>query len=163
MAGPKIALIAAQSINHVIGTGTEIPWRVKGEQKLFREITTGGTLIMGRRTFDTIGKPLPGRTTIIITRNSELIVEDCLMATSLTDAIHQATQLGDPIFVAGGGEIYSQAIGIADCLHLTTIHTTVEGEVHFPSFPDDEFVLVEEKKFESNIDYTYRYFQRSKK
>ena len=138
-----VHIIAARSKNNVIGRGSEIPWRVKGEQKLFKEITMNGTLIMGRITFESIGKPLPGRTTIIVTRNP---------------AYHQA----NCIYIAGGGEIYQQALGLADVVHLTTINAEIEGDVLFPSFPTPDFKLIEEKQFESNIDYTYQKFERIK-
>lgn len=160
MEDPPVAIIAAHAENKVIGKGAEIPWKVKGEQKLFKDITMGGTLVMGRKTYDTIGRPLPGRTTIVVSRDSGLKREGCLIVHSLEEALSRARQLGQPVFVAGGGEIYRQAMDDADCLHLTTVHTTVEGDVLFPDFPADEFRLVEEKQFESNINYTYRRFER---
>ncbi len=156
----KLALIAAQSENRIIGNGPDIPWKVKGEQALFKELTMDGTLIMGRKTFESIGRPLPGRTTIIVTRNPEYKVPDCETANSLEQAIEMAKALGKPTFVAGGGELYAQAISIADALHLTTIHTDVEGSVYFPEVPGD-FLLQQETLYESNIDYTYRYYERS--
>jgi len=156
----KIALVAAQSENRVIGRGIEIPWRVKGEQALFKKITTGGTLIMGRKTFDSIGRPLPGRTTIIVSRNSSLSIDGCQVADSLDHAIEQARQLEKPIYIAGGGQLYEQSIALADTIHLTTIHTEVEGDVYFPELTD-EFHLVSEENFTSNIDYTYQIFDRT--
>lgn len=156
----KLAMIAAQSENRVIGNGPDIPWKVKGEQALFREITMNGTLIMGRKTFDAIGRPLPGRETIIVTRNPEFHAEGCLTADSLDAAIGLASEIGKPTFVAGGGELYSLAMPMADALHLTTIHTSVEGDVFFPEVPED-FKLQRETGFESNINYTYRYYERS--
>ena len=152
----KIALIAAQSENGVIGRGMEIPWKVKGEQAMFKAITLGGSLIMGRRTFDAIGRPLPGRTTIVISRNRNLIIDGCQTAGSLKQALGLAS---GPIFIAGGGQIYQQAMPLASAIHLTTIHTVVEGDVYFPDLPED-FELKEETKFSSNIDYTYRHFER---
>lgn len=156
-----IALVAAQSENQVIGNGPDIPWRVKGEQKLFKDITMGGTLIMGRKTFESIGRPLPGRTTIIVTRNGAYSAEGCLVESSLEQAVQSAKELGAPVFVAGGGELYHQSIESADALHLTTIHTEVEGDVFFPDVPA-EFKLVKEEHHESNIDYTYRYYERQR-
>lgn len=156
----KIALVAAQSENRVIGRGIEIPWRVKGEQALFKKITTGGTLIMGRKTFDSIGRPLPGRTTIVVSRNPSLSIDGCQVADSLDRAIEQAKQLEKPIYIAGGGQLYEQSIALADTIHLTTIHTEVEGDVYFPELTD-EFHLVGEENFTSNIDYTYQIFDRT--
>ncbi len=157
-----VHIIAARSKNNVIGRGSEIPWRVKGEQKLFKEITMNGTLIMGRITFESIGKPLPGRTTIIVTRNPAYHQANCMVSTSLEDALEEAQLLDKPIYIAGGGEIYQQALGLADVVHLTTINAEIEGDVLFPSFPTPDFKLIEEKQFESNIDYTYQKFERIK-
>ncbi len=158
---PGLSLIAARSENNVIGQGADIPWRVQGEQKLFQSITTGGVLVMGRKTFESIGKPLPGRTTIIVTRNPAYQADGCLLATSLDDALNQAAQQCTGVYIAGGGEIYAQAINLADCIHLTTIHTTVAGDVFFPKIPEGDFRLVEEKKFSSNLDYTYQRYDRT--
>lgn len=156
----SIAIVAAQSENRVIGRGSEIPWRVKGEQALFKQITMGGTLIMGRKTYEAIGRPLPGRQTIIVSRDKAYRAEGCITADSLASAITRAEAMGQPIFIAGGGDIYRQAIDTADALHLTTIHTETEGDIFFPEVPE-EFELRQEQAFTSNIDYTYRYFERS--
>lgn len=155
-----IALIAAQAKNRVIGRGAAIPWKVKGEQQLFRSITMGGTLIMGRKTYDSIGRPLPGRTTIVVSRNRDLIIEGCIVCSSLTDAIDQARQTGAPVFIAGGGEMYRQAMDQADEIHLTTIDTEAEGDIFFPEMPGG-FEVTEETSFESNINYTYQLFRRT--
>ena len=156
----KVAIVAAQSENQVIGRGLEIPWKVKGEQALFKQITLHGTLIMGRKTYQSIGRPLPGRTTIVVSRDPDLAITGCETSTSLALAIASAITLAKPIFIAGGGELYRQALVIADDIHLTTIHTKVEGDILFPDVPD-HFKLVEEKAFTSNINYTYRHFERT--
>lgn len=156
----KTAIVAARSMNGVIGRGPEIPWQVKGEQKLFKSITTAGTLIMGRRTYESIGRPLPGRETIVISATFKTPPQGCLLASSLEQALEIADQLGRPVFVAGGGEIYRLAMPLADTVHLTTICTEVEGDVFFPTFPTPDFEMVSEKHFESNIDYIYRVYQR---
>ncbi len=153
-----IEMVAAQSENGIIGNDLEIPWRVKGEQKLFKDITMGGTLIMGRKTFDSIGRPLPGRTTIIVSR-SGYEADGCRTESSIQSAIDAAKQIDAPIFVVGGGEIYRQAMPMADGIHLTTIHASVEGNVSFPDLPDD-FELISETHYESNINYTYRHYRR---
>ncbi len=156
-----IEIVAAQSENRVIGHGPDIPWKVKGEQKLFRDITMGGTLVMGRKTYDSIGRPLPGRTTIVVSRDPTLEREGCRTATSLEAAISAAEELGKTIFIAGGGELYAQSIEMTDAIHLTTIHTEVDGDVFFPVLPSD-FNLISEEHFSSNLDYTYRYYERQK-
>ena len=155
----KLALIAAQAENRVIGKGPDIPWKVKGEQALFKDITMNGTLIMGRKTFETIGRPLPGRETIIVTRNTRYTATGCHIAGSLEAAIECARELARPTFIAGGGELYAQAMPVADTLHLTTIHTTADGDVLFPEVPET-FKLITEAFHQSNIDYTYRHYRR---
>ncbi len=156
----KVQLIAARSKNQVIGNGPDIPWRAKGEQKLFRDITMGSTLIMGRKTFESIGKPLPGRETIIVTRDSVYRQAGCQTAMSVEAAIDKANEIGKPIFIAGGGEIYAQAMPMVQELHLTTIGVECEGDVFFPEFDADEFELIEEQQFETNLSYVYQHFVR---
>lgn len=159
MTDKTIELIAAVSENGVIGQGMEIPWRVKGEQKLFKEITLGGTLVMGRKTYESIGRPLPGRQTIILTQ-AGFAAEGTTPAASLDEAIIQAST--NRIYIAGGGEIYRLALPLATGLHLTTIHTRVEGDVQFPPYQEDDFKLIKEKQYHSNIDYTYRHYLRKR-
>lgn len=153
-----LQLIAARSKNQVIGNGPDIPWQAKGEQKLFRDITMGSTLIMGRKTFESIGRPLPGRETIIVTRDTNYRQGECQTAISLKAAIELANALGKPIFIAGGGEIYAQAMPLVDELHLTTIDVECEGDVFFPEFDAAGFELVSEKHFETNVKYVYQHF-----
>lgn len=161
MTPTSLDIIAARSLNNVIGNNRDIPWRVKGEQKLFKEITMNSVLIMGRKTFESIGRPLPGRSTIIVTRNKTYNQMNCEIAASLEHAIILAEAHDKPIFVAGGGQIYKQALPLAHGLHLTTIQCEVEGNIYFPIFFDDQFTLVKEKCFHSNINYKYQYFRRT--
>jgi dihydrofolate reductase (trimethoprim resistance protein) len=158
-----ISLVAARALNDVIGNGPNIPWRVKGEQKLFREITHGGILIMGRKTYESIGKPLPGRSTIIVSRDTTYQAEGCQSANSLGAALEWVQADPRPVFIVGGGEIYRQALAqqLVDTVHLTTIQTEVEGDVLFPTFPTPEFRLVKETLVESNINYLYQYFEKT--
>lgn len=155
-----LQLIAARANNNVIGSGPDIPWKAKGEQKLFKEITQGGVLIMGRKTFDSIGRPLPGRQTIIVTRNPSYQQDGCQSAPNLAAAIALARAFDQPIFVAGGGDIYGQAISIVDDIHLTTIDVAPPGDVFFPSFNESDYTLVSEQHFETNLSYTYQHFRK---
>ncbi len=157
-----VTVVAARSQNNVIGRGDEIPWRVKGEQKLFKELTLGGCLIMGRKTFESIGRPLPGRETIIVTRNPAFQFEGCTCVTDIPAALEFAQSRGVPTHIVGGGEIYRQAfeLNVADVLHLTTIQTEVDGDIYFPEIPDGVFSVVDHKQYHSNIDYLYERFER---
>lgn len=155
----SLHLIAARAKNNVIGAGLDIPWQAKGEQKLFRDITLGGTLIMGRKTFDSIGRPLPGRETIIVTRSSDFSQPGCHVVASLDDAIEVASNFDQKTFIAGGGEIYAQALPRVTEIHLTTIDVEPEGDIFFPEFNREDFELVEERHFETNLQYTYQHFR----
>jgi len=156
----NISMIVARSRNGIIGDGDEIPWKVKGEQKLFKQITMGGTLVMGRKTFASIGKALPGRETIVISRNKNFRSEHCKVCPSLQAAFEEAKKLAKSIFIAGGGEIYKLALPFVKTVHISTLQTQARGDVYFPAFPTKDFILIEERKFESNINYVYQRFER---
>ena len=155
-----IEIVVARSLNRVIGAGLDIPWKVKGEQTLFREITTGGTLIMGRTTYESIGRPLPNRKTIVLTRSKFFHAEGCIMANDIGEALQEAAKLGKPIYVCGGDDVYRQFMCLADVIHMTVIDTTVEGDKYFSSLPDVDFTMVEQKEYISNINYTYEKYVR---
>ena len=152
------ALIAAMSRNRVIGRGDDIPWVAKGEQALFKKITSGGTVIMGRKTFDSIGRPLPKRHNIVITRKPRGDADQLDFCGSVEAALELAATLARPIFVIGGGEIYARTINNASALHLTTIDIDVEGDVYFPTFDEAAFNLVDTQHFETNLKYSYRHY-----
>ena len=156
----NISMIAARSLNGIIGSGDEIPWEVRDEQRLFKQITMGGTLIMGRKTFVSIGKALPGRETIVISRNKNFTSEHCKICPSLQEAFTEAKKLANPIFIAGGGEIYKLALPFVKIVHISTIEIQAQGDIYFPDFPTKDFILIEERKFESNINYIYQRFER---
>ncbi len=128
-----LSLIAAMASNRTIGINNTLPWRIPEDLKRFKAMTMGHHIIMGRKTYDSIGKPLPGRTTVIVTRNPALKVEGCLVARSLQEAI-AACRGDDEIFVVGGAELYAQALPFADTLYLTEIRQDVAGDAHFPAF-----------------------------
>ncbi len=120
----------------------------------------GHTLVMGRKTFESIGRPLPGRDTVIMSRRKDYRRDGCSVAANLEDALVLAGKLPGDCFIAGGGEIYRQAVSLADGIHLTTIHTEVDGDVQFPDFSDQEFEVKKETLYHSDSDYTYRYLER---
>ncbi|RPG50033.1 MAG: dihydrofolate reductase [Gammaproteobacteria bacterium TMED1] len=153
-------MIAARSLNGIIGSGDKIPWKVRDEQRLFKKITMGGTLIMGRKTFVSIGKALPGRDTIVISRNKNFSSDHCKVCPSLQVAFAEAKKLAKSIFVAGGGEIYKLALPFVKTVHISTIETQAQGDIYFPDFPTKDFILIEERKFESTINYIYQRFER---
>jgi dihydrofolate reductase len=131
---PEVVGIAAVGSNGVIGAGQDIPWRIPEDWRRFQSLTTGQVLIMGRRTYDSIGRPLPRRTTIVVTRDPDWQRDGVLVATSVREALERAEELApDTVFVAGGGEIYRAAWDRLDRLEVTEVDQSPQGDVTFPS------------------------------
>ncbi|MBI4809690.1 MAG: dihydrofolate reductase [Nitrosomonadales bacterium] len=129
----KLSIIVAMAKNRTIGVNNALPWRCPEDLKHFKTLTMGHHMIMGRKTFDSIGKPLPGRTTVVVTRNNDLEIEGCVISHSLKEAVY--TCAGDEeIFIVGGAELYRQAITLVDTLYITEIQQDVEGDAHFPEY-----------------------------
>lgn len=129
----RVAIIVAMAGNRTIGINNRLPWHIPADLKRFKSLTMGHHLIMGRKTFDSIGKLLPGRTTVVVTRNHALRIEGCIMAHSLEDAI-SACAGDDEIFIVGGAELYALAMPLVDTIYLTEIRQDVAGDAHFPEF-----------------------------
>ena len=140
----EIIIIVAMAANRTIGRDNDIPWHIPGEQQRFKHITMGHTLVMGRLTYQSIGRPLPGRKTIIITRNRNFHEPGCTIAHSMEEALELCRQ-DEKIFIAGGGDIFAQSLAIADAIYLTTLQREVEGDIFFPEFSKTEFIKEHEK------------------
>jgi dihydrofolate reductase len=136
----RVTLIAAYADNRVIGDHGRIPWRIPEDFAHFRATTMGGALVMGRATYDSIGRPLPGRTTIVITRDPDWSADGVLVAHSLDEALAAAAEDAGETFVAGGSQIYEQALPLATHQVLTEVHQSPEGDAHYPEFDTDEWV-----------------------
>ena len=133
-----IGLIVARSKNNVIGKNGEIPWKIKGEQKQFKELTTGNVVIMGRKSFEEIGKPLPNRKNIIVSRNEKFSGENLITASSLQEALELTK--GEKVYVAGGCGLYEEALPLVDVMYITEVDVEIEdGDVFFPEFDETEF------------------------
>jgi dihydrofolate reductase len=154
----KISMIAAMSENKVIGQKNDNPWRIPGEQKRFRSLTTGKTVIMGRKTYESIGKPLPNRRNIIITRDASYSAPGCEVVTSLKDALGLVKN-EDEVFIGGGEAIYRESLPLADRIYLTTIHFKIDGDTFFPDL-GDQFKLVDSTDIQGEPSYTYQIFDR---
>lgn len=135
---PRISIIVAMAQNRTIGINNTLPWRCPEDLKHFKSLTMGHHMIMGRKTYDSIGKPLPGRTTVVVTRNPGLKIEGCIVAHSLEQAISACAGDGE-IFIVGGAELYTQALPLADTIYLTEIQQEVMGDAHFPAFRRQEW------------------------
>lgn len=155
----NISLIAAMGRNRVIGKGAQIPWRIAGEQKRFKELTTGHHLIFGRKTYESIGKPLPKRDNIVVTRKVGYRAPGCTVACSLDDALTHCLD-DEEIFIGGGAEIYKEALPLATTIYLTTIERDFDGDVFFPEFSLDEFEEVSAERVEGEVPYVYRVYKR---
>ena len=139
-----LALIVAMAENRVIGRNNQLPWRIKEDLAFFKRTTMGKPMIMGRKTFDSIGKPLPGRTTIVVTRNADWRYEGVETAGSVDEAIRLANRRieqtgGAEIMVVGGAEIYAQTLDRAERLYITEIAAAPDGDAYFPEFDRSAF------------------------
>lgn len=153
-----IALIVAYAKNRVIGNKGCIPWKIKGEQKRFKELTTGNVVIMGRRSYEEIGRPLPNRTTIVISGTKNFDEENCMTAKSVAEAIELA---GDrDIYISGGARVYEEALPLVEKMYITEIDLEVEGDTHFPDFDKEQFIKEIDEVFDGDIPYTYVTYTR---
>ncbi|WP_308422926.1 dihydrofolate reductase [Microlunatus endophyticus] len=139
----EVVAIAAVARNGVIGNGPEIPWRIKGDQARFKKLTTGHVLIMGRKTYDSIGRPLPGRSTIVISRNPDWSADGVETVDSIERALERAAQIDPdgPVFIAGGGDIYRAALDRTDRLEITEVDLEPEGDATFPEIDHDQWLV----------------------
>ncbi len=158
--GARISLIVAMAENRVIGSGGTIPWKVPGEQKLFRRITLGHTLIMGRKTHEDIGRPLPERTNIVISRNPDYRPPGCLTAQSLQGALDICPPDETEIFIIGGGQLFHEALPIADRIYLTKVPLRMPGDTFFPVIPENQFAITSSKRFEGPCPYDLHIYDR---
>ncbi len=133
-----ISLIAAVAKNRVIGRGNQLPWKLPEDLRRFRHLTLGHPVIMGRKTFESLGKPLPGRANIVVSRSMGPLPNVDVYA-SLETALGAASRMDESVFVIGGGEIYAQALPHAARLHLTEIRADFAGDAQFPEFDRDEW------------------------
>ncbi|HET8797552.1 MAG TPA: dihydrofolate reductase [Thermoanaerobaculia bacterium] len=155
----RLSILAALTSNGVIGRDSALPWRQSTDLKRLKSLTMGHHVIMGRVTFDTVGKPLPGRANIIITRREGLEIGGATVVHSLEEAIRIAAAAGESeAFVLGGAEIYAQALHRADRMYLTRIHAELEGDAFFPEFDDvSEWRLTDAEHFEADEKNEYPY------
>ena len=142
-----IAFVVALADNGVIGKDGDLPWHIPEDLKHFKTVTMGKPIIMGRKTFASIGKPLPGRTNIVLTSKMDFAANGVKVAHSLDEAVEAAqTESPEEIMVIGGAQVYQEALPKADRLYLTYVHKEVEGDTYFPSFDKDEWRETERRE-----------------
>ncbi|MBR5761263.1 MAG: dihydrofolate reductase [Lachnospiraceae bacterium] len=152
-----IGLIVAYTKNRVIGNKGQIPWRIKGEQRRFKELTTGNVVIMGRRSYDEIGRPLPNRFTIVVSKTAHYEAENCVTMPSLSEAIAYAEENrpGENIYLSGGAGIYKEGLPLADKLFITEIDLEIEGDTLFPEFDKSLYTRTVDEEVDGEIPYKY--------
>ena len=133
-----VGLIVARSKNNVIGKNGKIPWKIKGEQKQFRELTTGNVVVMGRKSYEEIGHPLPNRKNIVVSKSKNFTGENLVTVGSLQEAISISN--GEKVYIAGGYGLFKEALPLVDTMYITEIDIVIEnGDVFFPEFDSNEF------------------------
>ncbi|GIP38363.1 dihydrofolate reductase [Paenibacillus sp. J31TS4] len=161
---PPIVLVVAMARNRVIGADNKMPWRLPADLKHFRKVTLGHTILMGRKTFESIGKPLDRRTNVILTSQRGYAPEGCVIVHSVEEALENIPE--DGLYVIGGGEVFRQVLPYADEMWVTLIDEDFEGDALFPKFALEDWILQEER--EGVVDdnnkhaHTFRHYVRSR-
>ncbi len=137
----KISIIVAFDENRLIGRDNGLPWHLPADLKHFKSITMGHHMIMGRKTFDSIGKPLPGRVSVIVTRQKDLKIEGCMVVNTLDEALEKCKGQ-EEVFIIGGAQIFNCTMPMATDLYITQIHHQFEGDTHFPEISEKEWQVV---------------------
>ena len=153
-----ITIIAAIAKNNALGKDNDLIWHLPADLKRFKKITTGHHILMGRNTFESIGKPLPNRTTVIITKNSDYTIDGCLIANSVEEAIELA-KFDDEVFVIGGAQVYKYAMdnNLVDKLDITMVHEEFEADVFFPEIDTTIWKEVSREDFKADEKNKYDY------
>ena len=153
-------------LNREIGVDNKLPWHLPKDLKHFKEITSGHPIIMGRKTYESIGKPLPNRTNIVISRKKDWFEEGILIVGSIKEAIKFGQKIDEDIFIIGGGNIFEQTMDIADKLEVTEIKTNIEADTFFPKIDPKIWTKTDEvcheKDEKNNFDFCFQTFQRAK-
>nr|AIA11407.1 Dihydrofolate reductase [uncultured bacterium] len=156
--------IVAAAQNGVIGTEGGLPWNIPEDMKFFKDKTKGHAMIMGRKTFESVGHPLPNRLNVVITRQTDFNANGATVVSSLDEAIEvckqQTAKYGDEVFIIGGGEIYRQSMHIVDRIYLTRIYQDYDGDARYPEVDLDEFKEVSRQERTEPVPFTFLVFER---
>lgn len=158
----RLAIIVAQAENRVIGTNNKLPWHLPEDLRYFKQVTMSKPIIMGRKTYESIGRPLPGRTNIVISRQPDYAPDGVRVVASLEAAMELAESISvidgaEEVMVIGGAQIYEQALAVADRLYLTQVHASVEGDAWFPAIAKDQWREVGREDFTAKEPNPYDY------
>lgn len=153
-----IAMVVAASTNNVIGEDNQLVWNLPNDMKFFKNITWGFPVIMGRKSYEAIDKPLPGRTNIVITRQKDWQRDTVITVSNIEEALQKARETNSKkIYIIGGGEIYKQSMDIADSIFITRVHAVVEGDAYFPVIDETKWKLVSNEDFPTDEKHAYAY------
>ena len=155
-----LGLIVAYTRTRTIGDKGRIPWRIKGEQKRFKELTTGNIIIMGRRSYEEIGHPLPNRINIIVSSTKSFDAEGCITVSSLEEALTEAKKYEKDIYIAGGSMLYKEAMDLVDVMYITEIDSDIDGDTKFPEFDTNKFDRTVDEYVDGDIPFTYVTYTR---
>ncbi len=158
----KLSLICAMSENRVIGRDNDLPWHLSEDLKYFKRTTMGSCIIMGRNTWESIGRALPGRSSIVISRNRDFLAQGAEVVTSLAEALELAATVSaekgyDDAFVIGGASLYQAALPLADFFHLTRVHAQVEGDTYLQEFDESQWHEISREEFQRDESNGYDY------
>ncbi len=152
-----ITIIAAVAEQNALGKDNQLIWHLPADLRRFKKVTSGHPIIMGRKTFESLGRPLPNRTNIVITRNKDYHLDGIVVAHSLEGAIEKAQQIDEQIFIIGGATIYKKAIEIADFLDITHVHHSFEADAFFPEIDTSIWEEVTNESFKADEKNKYNY------
>ena len=153
-----ISLIVAASENNAIGKANKLIWHLPNDMKFFKNTTWGMPLIMGRKTYESMDKPLPGRINIVITRQKDWKAEGVVVVSDLQHSIEKAKETNcKEIFIAGGGEIFKQSMELADRIYMTRVHAVLDGDTFFPEIDESKWALVSNEDRETDEKHKYAY------
>jgi dihydrofolate reductase len=139
VSGKRVVMVAAVAANRVIGRGGDIPWSLPEDLRHFRATTRGNTVVMGRRTYESIGHPLPYRTNVVVTRDPHWSADGVFVAHSVAEGLEQAQAFEGDVMVIGGGQVYADALDLADAQVITEVHRSPEGDTYYPDFDRREW------------------------
>ncbi len=152
-----INIVVAKASNNVIGAKNDLIWHLPNDLKHFKSLTSGHPIIMGRKTFESLGRPLPNRTNIVVTRDQNWNAEDIEITSSLVKAIETAKKIDEDVYIIGGGNIYKQAMEFTDVLYITEVHHEFDGDTYFPEIDSEEWEEVEREDFKKDEKHPYAY------
>ncbi|MCG9711531.1 type 3 dihydrofolate reductase [Shewanella insulae] len=158
----KIAMIAAMANNRVIGKDNQMPWHLPEDLRHFKQMTLGKPVVMGRKTFESIGRPLPGRHNLVVSRQKDLVIEGVTCVTSFEQA-KEVVKGCEELVVIGGGQLYAELLPQADSLYLTEINLDVEGDTHFPDWDDGSWQCLNSESHINDKGLEYRFINLVKK